>query len=84
VFTFGMSAGIVVATARILDILVKMARPQDWQDIQGLKTGEKDTKKKKAQIAAKALTQYPSANLYRPKGGLRDGRSPRNPLGVGI
>jgi hypothetical protein len=75
VFTFGMSQGIVVAVARMLDIPIQMVRPQDWQDLHGLKNGEKDTKKKKAQIAEKALTFYPDANLYGPKGGLRDGRS---------
>lgn len=49
--------------------------PQDWQGFFRLKTGEKDIKKKNAQIAAKTLTLYPTANLYGPKGGLRDGRS---------
>lgn len=74
-FTFGMTQGAIVASARITNIPVQMVTPQEWQDIQGLKNAEKDTEKKKAQTAAKALTLFPGANLYGPKGGLRDGRS---------
>ncbi|GAA3953591.1 hypothetical protein GCM10022278_10530 [Allohahella marinimesophila] len=52
-----------------------MVRPQDWQAMFGLATGEKDKSRKKQQIADKALELYPAANLYGPKGGLKDGRS---------
>ena len=47
VFTFGMSQGIVVACARILDIPIQMVRPRTGKDSSGSRPARKTLKRRK-------------------------------------
>lgn len=77
-FTFGMTQGVIVATAHLLEIPVQMVDPRVWQKVFGpfpSGSSQEAEKARKQKIAEKALIFYPEANLYGPRGGLRDGRS---------
>ena len=73
-FTFGKNLGIVIAIAETTSGGVPpiMVTPKIWQKFIGVTTQGKFIKKQVAEIATKL---YPTANLYGPKGGLKDGRS---------
>ncbi|GAA6170690.1 hypothetical protein NBRC116592_03600 [Colwellia sp. KU-HH00111] len=74
-FTFGEGFGLIKGVCESLGIPYLLVRPSEWQKLYGLNTGTKDKSKKKKEIANKCLSFYPKANLYGPKGGLKDGRS---------
>lgn len=75
VFTFGEGFGVIKGVCESLGIPYSLIKPNEWQKRFGLNTGTKDKAKKKKEIADKCLSFYPKAELYGPKGGLKDGRS---------
>ncbi len=74
-FTFGHGLGTITAVLATLNIPHLLIRPQVWQSYFGIETSSKDKAEHKREIAARAEGLYPGAQLYGPKGGLRDGRS---------
>ncbi|GAA3953487.1 hypothetical protein [Allohahella marinimesophila] len=54
-FSFGRNLAYILGAAGALKKQDNMVRPQDWQAMFGLATGEKDKARKKQQIADKAL-----------------------------
>jgi len=73
-FTFGKNLGIVTAIVEIISQGKPpiMVTPKVWQKFVGVTVKGEFIKKQVAEIATKL---YPSANVYGPKGGLKDGRS---------
>lgn len=74
-FTFGHGLGTITAVLATLGIPHLLIRPQVWQSHFGIEASSKDKTEHKREIADRAEALYPSAPLYGPKGGLKDGRS---------
>lgn len=68
-FSFGKSLGIILGVSGVLGYPIVMVRPQKWQKAFGI---GKDTKGDSVSTAARL---FPSAELYGPKGGAKDGRA---------
>lgn len=73
-FKFGYNTGLVTAVAQCTGIGVERITPKVWQKKIGVPQAAKG-KKRKLAIANIALSLYPFAELYGPKGGLLDGRA---------
>jgi len=73
-FNFGKNLGVVSAIAEIIKegSTPKLVTPKVWQKFIGVNTKGKQIKH---QVAAIALSLYPTANLRGKRGGLLDGRS---------
>lgn len=73
-FGFGRSLGIARTISEIVTkgVVADTVTPKTWQKYIGVTQKGPAIKKEVAQIA---ISLYPGANLYGPKGGLRDGRS---------
>ena len=73
-FGLGRSVGIALSMAEIVKQGTKprLVTPKVWQKFAGVTTKGKAIKNNIANIA---ISLYPGANLYGPKGGLRDGRA---------
>ena len=73
-FGFGRSVGIVMTISQLVTkgIAAKLVPPKKWQKFVGVTAKGDAIKKNVAQIA---ISLYPTANVYGPKGGLLDGRS---------
>lgn len=69
-FSFGERYGELQGMLRALGLGYDLIRPQLWQKSCGIQP--KSTKK---DIAAVISRLYPSAELYSPQGGLKDGRA---------
>ena len=73
-FGLGRSVGIVLSIAEIIKKGTKprLVPPKVWQKFAGVTAKGKAIKNN---IANLAMSLYPGANLYGPKGGFKDGRA---------
>jgi hypothetical protein len=83
-FQFGRNLGLVEAVTNLSDSEndVEYVQPKVWQKACGISfvypellTPAQKSKVRKLMIAARAVELYPTAEIYGPKGGLKDGRS---------
>lgn len=71
-FNFGFNVGILHGIIRTLGLPLDLIQPKAWQKHAGVIAKGKDIKQAVADICARV---YPSAEIYGPQGGLKDGRS---------
>lgn len=69
-FSFGQRLGEIEGVLLTLSIPYELVRPREWQ-----KTLSMPTKTTKKSIADTLLKRYPNAELFSPRGALKDGRS---------
>ena len=72
---FGFGFGSALTLLYMSELSPTMPLPQEWQKHFGLTKKILGEKLDKKHIANKCLELYPDANLYGPRGGLKDGRS---------
>ena len=71
-FNFGFNTGIMHGLIRGQGLSLDMVQPKAWQKHVGVTKKGKEIKK---EVAAIATRLFPMAEIYGPKGGLKDGRS---------
>ena len=74
-FKAAMNYGQILSSLKCYGFTPIEIRPQDWQKPMKLKTKSKERKKHKQEIASKVKDRYPEAEIYGPRGGIKDGRS---------
>jgi len=76
-FKFGFNTGLLHGVLKCTGIGIDMVRPLEWQRLIKAPTKKKagSAAGLKKAIAGIALTLYPHAELYGPRGGLIDGKS---------
>jgi hypothetical protein len=77
-FQFGRNLGLVEAVTYLSDCEndIEYVQPKVWQKACGIKFPKGSSSRERKEITALiAGTLYPNAELYGPKGGLKDGRA---------
>ena len=81
-FQFGRNLGLIEALIHSWSNQVEYVQPKAWQKACGIvfsypkgATASEKSKIRKMTTAARVLELYPRADIYGPKGGLKDGRS---------
>lgn len=81
-FQFGRNLGIVETMAKICCLDIEYLQPKTWQNLCGIKfnyplgsTAQEKTRRRKATTASRCMELYTQADIYGPKGGLKDGRA---------
>lgn len=73
-FSFGKNIGIIQTLLELQSFGLDLVKAKEWQKYAGVNTRTKGTDIKKA-VAEIATRLYPMAEIYGPKGGLKDGRA---------
>lgn len=75
-FSFGRNVGQLEIILEINNLQTHYVLPKFWQQVCGIKIPKGTSSKDRKNITAnRALELYPFADLFGPKGGLKDGRS---------
>lgn len=76
-FNFGRHIGRIQTILKILDMPFELVQPKKWQKVCGIPPRRElpEGQDLKEYIALEAGRLYPDAELYGPRGGLKDGRS---------